>query len=151
MVAGAAQRLGPGDPAAARLWEPKWFGPGTLPAIVVGVLGWRYAVDLAERSSWRRLLLVSYVVALAWLLALAFVDGSGGISRVLGSEYEYLPSARDVTDVSSLLSTYVDRIPLSSRRTPGRPIPRATRRGRCCSSSRWCTWVWAATSWPGWW
>ncbi len=96
------------------LWEPKWFGPGTLPAIVLGALGWRYAVDLASGLSWRRLLLVSYVVALAWLLALAFVDGSGGISRVLGSKYEYLPSARDVTDVSSLLSTYVDRIPLSS-------------------------------------
>ena len=31
------------------LWEPKLFGPGTLPAIAVALLGWRYAADLAER------------------------------------------------------------------------------------------------------
>ena len=65
-------------------WQPKLFGPGTLPAIALALLGWRYAVDLAERLSWRRLLLTSYVVGLAWLLALAFVDGTSGISRVLG-------------------------------------------------------------------
>ena len=36
---------------------------------LIALLGWRYGVDLAERLSWRRLLLVAYVVALAWLLA----------------------------------------------------------------------------------
>jgi hypothetical protein len=95
-------------------WQPKLLGPGTLPALAIAVLGWRYAVDLAERLSWRRLLLVSYVVGLAWLLALALVDGRSGISRVLGDEYEYLPSARAVTDVHTLLQTYVDRIAYSS-------------------------------------
>src|SRR6478609_805976 len=95
-------------------WQPNLFGAGTLPALALAVLGWRYAVDLAERLSWPRLLLTSYVVGLAWLLALAFVDGTSGISRVLGDDYEYLQSARAVTDVHALLSTYVDRIPYSS-------------------------------------
>jgi hypothetical protein len=95
-------------------WEPKLVGPGTLPAVAIALLGWRYAVDLAERLSWRRLLLVSYVAGLAWLLALAFVDGTSGISRVLGDPYEYLRSARAVTSVHQLLETYVDRIPFSA-------------------------------------
>jgi hypothetical protein len=95
-------------------WEPKLLGPGTLPAIAIALLGWRYAVDLAERLSWRLLLVTSYVVGLAWLLALAFVDGTDGISRVLGDKYEYLRSAREVTSVHTLLMTYVDRIPYSA-------------------------------------
>ena len=98
------------------LWEPKWIGPGTLPALAIAVLAWRYAVDLAERLPWRRLLLLSYVVGLAWLLALALVDGTDGISRSLGSRYEYLPTARDVGSVSVLLHDYVDRIPYSADR-----------------------------------
>jgi hypothetical protein len=111
----APRSLGTGElPPLHGYWEPKLLGAGTLPAIALAVLGWRYAVDLADRLSWRRLLLVSYVVGLAWLLALALVDGTSGISRVLGDEYEYLRSARAVTDVHQLLTTYVDRIPSSA-------------------------------------
>ncbi|MEV7431364.1 hypothetical protein AB0N29_17255 [Nocardioides sp. NPDC092400] len=93
------------------LWEPKWFGPGTVPALVLALLGCRYAVGLAGRLPWRRLLTASYVAALAWMLALALVDGESGLTRVLGSDVEYLPTARDVDDVGELLRTYVDRIP----------------------------------------
>lgn len=96
------------------LWEPKLFGPGTLPAIALALLGWRYAANLAERLSWRRLLLASYAVSLAWLLSLALVDGTSGISQVLGNPYEYLETARSVDDVSVLLDTYVDRIPYAA-------------------------------------
>lgn len=99
------------------LWEPKWFGPGTLPAVAIALLGWRYAASLAERLSWGRLLLLSYLVALAWLLSLAFVDGSSGISRVLGSRFEYLPTARQVHGfggVHALLQEYISRIPFDS-------------------------------------
>ena len=63
---------------------------------------------------WRRLLLASYAAGLAWLLALALVDGTDGISRVLGNPYEYLETARDVDDVPVLLDTYVDRIPYAA-------------------------------------
>ncbi|MDN4174163.1 hypothetical protein QWY28_14465 [Nocardioides sp. SOB77] len=96
------------------LWEPTWFGPGTLPAVLLALLGWRYAAGLATRLPWRRLLAAAYVAALAWMLALALVDGESGLTRVLGSDVEYLPTAREVEDVGELLRTYVDRIPYSA-------------------------------------
>ena len=60
------------------------------------LLGWRYAAGLADRLPWRRLLLASYAASLAWLLSLALVDGTDGLSRVLGNPYEYLETAREV-------------------------------------------------------
>src|SRR3954447_15217811 len=75
------------------LWRPKLFGPGTLPAVLLAVLGWRYAAGLAERLPWRGLLAASYGASLAWLLCLALVDGTSGLSRVLGNPYEYLRTA----------------------------------------------------------
>ena len=91
-------------------FRPVPFGPGTLPAIVIALLGWRFGLDLARRLPWGRLLLVSYGAALAWSLSLAFVDGPEGISRVLGHPYEYLETARSTTDVGVMLDSYVDRI-----------------------------------------
>lgn len=96
------------------LWEPKLLGPGTLPALVIAVLSWRYAASVARRLSWRPLLAVSWVVSLAWMLALALVDGTAGLSRQLGNPFEYLRTAREVTDVGVLLSTWNDHIPLDS-------------------------------------
>jgi hypothetical protein len=92
-------------------WHPE-VGPGTAPALALALLGWRWGPALAASLSWRRLLVASYAAGLAWLLALALVDGTGGLSRQLGNRFEYLRTARDVHDVSSLLHQYVDRIPL---------------------------------------
>jgi hypothetical protein len=94
-------------------WDPRPIGPRTLPALVLALLGWRYAVGWSDRAPWARLLAGSYVAALAWLLALAFMDGSPGISGVLGNEHEYLGTARAVTDVHALLEGFVDRVPKS--------------------------------------
>ena len=89
-------------------------GPGTVPAVVLAVLAWRFATSLAERLPWRRLLAVSYGAGLAWLLSLAYVDGTRGISRVLGNPDEYLRTARATTDVHVLLREYIDRIPYAA-------------------------------------
>lgn len=87
--------------------------PSSLLALVVAGLGvWR-AEALARTLSWRRLLLASYVVGLAWLLSLALVDGESGLTRVMANQHEYLVTARQVTDVPALLAGYVDRIPQS--------------------------------------
>jgi hypothetical protein len=91
-------------------WDPR-LGPGTLPAVLLAVLGARSAVDLAERMSWRRLLLTAYAAGLAWMLALAFVDGPDGVGHILGTGYEYLRTARATTDLPHTLDTYVSRIP----------------------------------------
>ena len=74
----------------------------------------RHAADLAQRLPWRGLLAASYAGSLAWLLSLALVDGSSGLSRVLGNPYEYLRTARQVGDIGTLLDTYISRIPYSA-------------------------------------
>lgn len=92
-------------------FAPQWLGPGTVPALLLGLGGWWWGPRLAERLGWRRLLLATYLLALGWCLALALVDGTSGLSRVLGSPDEYLPVARSVDDVGALLREYVERIP----------------------------------------
>ncbi len=94
-------------------WDPGW-GRGTAPALVVALLTWRLATDWSQRLPWRRLLLASYVVGLAWLLALAYVDGPEGIERSLGNPYEYLQTAREVDDIGAMLTGYTDRIPYAA-------------------------------------
>jgi hypothetical protein len=96
------------------LWDVKILGPGTLPAVVLALLSWQYAAGLAQRLSWGRLLGVSYVAGLVWMLSLALVDGTKGISRVLGNPYEYLRTARDVTDVHALLTSWTQHVPIDS-------------------------------------
>jgi hypothetical protein len=100
-------------PPLSATWDPT-VGVGTVPAVLIGLAGWRYAVDWAETLSWRRLLLASYAGGLAWLLALAYVDGPDGISRVLGNRLEYLPTARATHDVPAMLHEYVARIPVTA-------------------------------------
>ncbi|CAB4736546.1 unannotated protein [freshwater metagenome] len=91
-------------------WAPQWFGPGTLPAIALGLGGWWWVARWAPGAGWRPLLLATYLLALGWCLSLALVDGPEGLSRVLGNPVEYLPTAREVDDVGLLLREYVERI-----------------------------------------
>jgi len=94
-------------------WDPR-VGWGTLPAVVVGALGAQRAVDLAERLPWRRLLLAVFLGGLVWMLALAYVDGSHGVSTILGTPYEYLRTARRTTDLHATLQEFVSRIPYAA-------------------------------------
>ncbi|WP_248580193.1 hypothetical protein [Nocardioides sp. InS609-2] len=90
-------------------WHPT-FAPMSVVAVLLAAAAWWWAPRLAERLSWRRLLLASYVAGLAWLLALAWVDGPDGISRALGNPFEYLETARATDDIALMLSTFTDRI-----------------------------------------
>jgi methylthioxylose transferase len=90
-------------------WEPR-VGPGTLPALgIAGLVTWQ-AARWVEIAPWRRLLLVTYGAGLAWMLALATVDGLDGIGEILEHEYEYLRTARGVDDFPAMLREYVSRI-----------------------------------------
>ncbi len=95
-------------------WDPR-VGPGTVPAVLLAVLGAWQAVPLARRLSWGRLLVAVYVSGLAWMLALATVDGRGGIGTILDTRYEYLPTARATTDFPAVLREFVARIPFDGR------------------------------------
>ncbi len=94
-------------------WMPR-VGPGTIAALILAVLAVRYAVDAAARLPWRWLLLTAFAVALAWLVALATVDGLDGIGHILDTQYEYLRTARSVTDFGATLREYIAHIPLDS-------------------------------------
>lgn len=92
-------------------WSVKAFGPGTLPALAIAALGvWR-AGHWAATLRWSTLLLLAYAGGLAWLLSLALVDGPSGLSRVLGNPYEYLQTARGISDVPAMLEEFTSRIP----------------------------------------
>jgi hypothetical protein len=106
---------GPDDVAPLHAqWDPR-LGPGTVPALLIALVGWRYAAWAAERLPWRPLLLTTYVVGLAWLLSLALVDGVDGVSSVLAHPYEYLETARATSDFPAALQEWVTRIPLDSQ------------------------------------
>lgn len=107
-------RTKPADtfPPLNALWEPH-IGLTTLPAVLLAVLGWRYAFSLAATLEWRRLLLVSYGAALAWMLALAWI-GPIGIGDVLGHRIEILPVAREIDDVGATMREFINRIPYSA-------------------------------------
>ncbi len=107
-----------GIPPLHGLWDPKPLGLGSLAVVVIALAGWRYGERLAERLTWPRLLLVAYVVALAWLVSLALVEGPDGIARAIGDDDEYLPTARAVDDVGALLDGYIERIPISDKGWP---------------------------------
>ncbi len=94
-------------------WHPSTSAVSLL-VVALAVAAWWWGPRLAERLSWRGLLLASYVAGLAWLLALAWVDGPDGISRVLGNPFEYLETARATDDVGLMLSTFIDRIPYAA-------------------------------------
>ncbi|WP_299057201.1 hypothetical protein [uncultured Nocardioides sp.] len=91
-------------------WSPN-VGPGTIPAVVIALAALVGARRVAERLSWRPLLAVAFVVGLAWMLSLAYVDGSSGISRVLGNPYEYLITAREIDDIPAMIDGFTERIP----------------------------------------
>ncbi|QIK64778.1 hypothetical protein G7068_08145 [Leucobacter viscericola] len=91
-------------------WTPR-VGLGLPAAVLLGALViWR-GQRVAKQLTWRRLQIVVFVVALGWLLSLALVDGWNGIGTILNHRYEYLGTAREVTDFGATLNEYVARIP----------------------------------------
>ena len=91
-------------------WEPR-VGPGSLAALALAALALLYAGRFASRWPWPRMLAMTFVMTVAWMTSLATVDGLAGIGRVLDTTPEYLPTAREVTDLPTLLRTFIDRIP----------------------------------------
>lgn len=91
-------------------WMPR-IGPGLPVAIAMGVLAVVFAPRLSASLRWVPLQLTVFGAALIWLLSLALVDGLDGIGTILNHRYEYLGTARAVTDFAATLSEYVERIP----------------------------------------
>ncbi|WP_111237225.1 hypothetical protein [Curtobacterium sp. MCPF17_047] len=92
-------------------WEPR-VGPGTVPAVLLALLAVVAAPRLTARLRWPWLLLIGYAVTVAWFAALALVDGTDGVGRILDTGYEYMDTARDVAGrpFAETLDGYIPRI-----------------------------------------
>lgn len=91
-------------------WEPR-FSLLTLPAIAIGVLLWLALPHLAQRLSWRPLLLVAYAGTWVWTMALALTEGTNGLARVFERPQEYIFDAKRVGSISTMMHTFIERIP----------------------------------------
>ena len=107
------QVTGIGIPPLYARWVPR-VGIGSVFAVSLAASGVVFADQIAKTLPWRRLLVVTYLAGLAWLVSLATVDGTGGIADILDDRPEFLNSARAVTDLSATLHEYVSRIPYGS-------------------------------------
>lgn len=86
-------------------------GPGTVFAVMIaaGVVAW--GPSLAARLRWRQLLAAGYGTSVAWIFALAMVDGwQRGIAHQLASGGEYLGTADKITDIPRFVATFSSRI-----------------------------------------
>jgi hypothetical protein len=91
-------------------WLPH-AGPGTPAALLTAVLVWWRGPSLAARLSWRPLLALSYLGAVAWTLSLALIDGwQRGVAGRLTTDHEYLHEVPGVTDIPAMLSGFSSRI-----------------------------------------
>jgi methylthioxylose transferase len=95
-------------------WIDPRVGPGTPVAVLLALAGVVWGPRLADRLSWRALLVTTYAVTAAWTLALALVDGRSGLTHEIENHNEYLPTARGVHDVPALLRGFTDRIPVGA-------------------------------------
>jgi hypothetical protein len=67
---------------------------------------------VAERSSWRRLCEVAFVVTIAWGVALAFVDVAvpEGLTRGVGSPHDLLAQVERIAGPGEFLDRFTERI-----------------------------------------
>ncbi|OMC48481.1 hypothetical protein A5745_08855 [Mycobacterium sp. IS-2888] len=102
MRAGAAPIFG--------YWDAH-VGWGTGPAILIAVAAVLWGPAVAQRLSWRALVLVSWATACGWAFALAMIDGwQGGFAGRLTTRDEYLSQVGSITDIPAAVRTFSSRI-----------------------------------------
>ncbi|MGP4114064.1 hypothetical protein ACTWP5_24540 [Streptomyces sp. 4N509B] len=100
-----------GFPPILARWDPH-VGPGTPAALAVAALVVLHGPAVARRLSWRWLPLAATGASLAWLLALALVDGwERGLATRLSVKQEYLTAMDDIGGIRFFLRTFTDHIP----------------------------------------
>ena len=113
VLAGVDVKVGSAEPLLGdwmvRVW---WTSP--VAVVVAALTAWRGLPAFLDRLTWPRLLMLSWVASVVWMVSLALVDGPAGMGKVLNHGTEYLESARMIDDVGEMLRTYISRIPLDA-------------------------------------
>lgn len=92
-------------------WWDAHVGPGTIPAIVVGLATVLWGPTVAQRLPFRHVPTLAWVTAMIWSFSLAMVDGwQEGFAGRLVAPHEYLREVPGVDDIGYMLQTFSDRI-----------------------------------------
>ncbi|MBI2701565.1 hypothetical protein KQR54_04670 [Mycobacterium gordonae] len=87
------------------------FSWGTAAAIVIAAAAVLWGPVVAQRLSWRVLVLASWATAAAWAFSLAMIDGwQRGFAGRLTTRDEYLWEVPGITDIPATLRTFAGRI-----------------------------------------
>ncbi|MDQ6749511.1 MAG: hypothetical protein M3Z33_01955 [Actinomycetota bacterium] len=81
------------------------------PAVLLGIAAVIFGPALADRLSWRKLLVLVGVVAFAWAIALAASDGLHAVIKPIISRYEYLHDV-PLVDRTDFLGSFTALAPL---------------------------------------
>ncbi|WP_111511195.1 hypothetical protein [Mycobacterium kyogaense] len=92
-------------------WWNAHVGPGTVPAIAIGVAAVLWGPALAARLPWRAVPWAAWATSCAWAFSLAMVDGwQRGFAGRLTARHEYLRQVPTIDDVGEAVRTFAGRI-----------------------------------------
>lgn len=92
-------------------WWEVHAGWGTAPAILLAAAAVVWGSAVAQRLSWRLLILATWATACGWAFALAMIDGwQRGFAGRLTTRDEYLPPVPGITDIPATLRSFTGRI-----------------------------------------
>ncbi|MFC7624423.1 hypothetical protein [Microlunatus sp. GCM10028923] len=92
-------------------WLSPRVGPGTPAVIGLAIIAVLLAQRFAAVQSWRRVMIIGYLTAIAWTVSLAMIDGwSGGLGSRLTNGHEYLHELGRITSLGEFLATFSDHI-----------------------------------------
>ncbi len=92
-------------------WWNAHVGPGTIPAVAIGLAAVLWGPALAARLPWRALPWAAWATSCAWAFSLAMVDGwQRGFAGRLTARHEYLRQVPTIDDVGDAVRTFASRI-----------------------------------------
>jgi hypothetical protein len=117
---GGGHRLQVGFPPLVGDFDPR-LAAAALPVLALGSAAVVLAPALAVRLPWRRLLVATALGAAAWAVALALVDGPGGLTSPLLLRGEYLHDVPRVGSPGAFLASFIERLPTYRTHVQGHP------------------------------
>jgi hypothetical protein len=97
------------------------IGAGLLAPVLLAAAVVARGPELAARVTWRHLLALSALGALAWAVLLALADGGAALTEPLESRYEYLAAVDRVGDPFAFLRSFTDDLPTYPTHVKGHP------------------------------